>query len=146
MLNILVVEDDLMIADMAEDILVRGGYAVCGIGRTVAEAIALGRRHKPDLAVLDLRLGKGEFGTEVAAELGGVGKTAILYASGNVSQIPLTATNGIACLSKPYRSDDLLRSIELVIAIVATGIAAPPFPRGFRLLNPPARPSPEAIT
>ena len=42
---------------------------VCGIARTVAEAVELGLRHKPDLAVIDLRLADGELGTEVAALL-----------------------------------------------------------------------------
>ena len=38
MLKILIAEDDLMIADMSEDILVEHGYEVCGIARTVAQA------------------------------------------------------------------------------------------------------------
>jgi response regulator of citrate/malate metabolism len=36
----LISEDDLMIADLAEEILVENGYEVCGITRTVAEAVA----------------------------------------------------------------------------------------------------------
>lgn len=55
-LKVLIAEDDLLIADMVEDILVAHGYEVCGIARTVAEAVALGSLNRPDLAVLDLRL------------------------------------------------------------------------------------------
>jgi DNA-binding response OmpR family regulator len=33
--RILIVEDDLMIADMTEEILVANGYEVCGIATTV---------------------------------------------------------------------------------------------------------------
>ena len=43
--TILIVEDDLMIADMLEEILVDAGYTVCGIARTVTEAVALAVRH-----------------------------------------------------------------------------------------------------
>jgi response regulator of citrate/malate metabolism len=65
MIKVLIAEDDLMIADMAEEMLVERGYEVCGIARTVAEAVALGRLHKPHLAVIDLRLADGGLGTEV---------------------------------------------------------------------------------
>ena len=55
MLRVLIAEDDLMIADMVEEILILHGYEVCGIARTVSEAVELGRRCEPDLAVIDLR-------------------------------------------------------------------------------------------
>jgi DNA-binding response OmpR family regulator len=134
MVKVLIAEDDLMIADLAEAILVEHGYEVCGIARTVAEGVALCRRHKPHLAVIDLRLADEELGTEIAAQLGGLGKLGVLYASGDVSHVTLTAANGHACLAKPYRSADLVRGLEIVGDIVATGTASPPFPRGFQVL------------
>jgi DNA-binding response OmpR family regulator len=134
MLKVLIAEDDLMIADMAEELLVERGYEVCGIARTVAEAVALGRRHKPDLALLDMRLADGELGTEVAAQLGVDGGLGILYATGNITDVKLHATNGHACIVKPYSIGDLVRGLEIVTDIVSIGIASPPFPRGFQLL------------
>jgi DNA-binding response OmpR family regulator len=134
MLKVLIAEDDLMIADMAEESLVENGYEVCGIARTVAEAVALGRRHKPDLAVIDLRLADGGLGTEIAAQLGALGRLGVLYASGNISQVMLGGADGDACLAKPYRSADLVRGLEIVAGIVATGTASAPFPAGFQLL------------
>jgi DNA-binding response OmpR family regulator len=135
-LKVLIAEDDLMIADLAEDILTDKGYEVCGIARTVAEAVALAQLHKPDLAVLDLRLADGGLGTEVAAQLLPLGRFGVLYATGNISQVVLTTANGDACLSKPYGSADLLRALEIVAQIVATGKALPPFPQGFQILHP----------
>jgi DNA-binding response OmpR family regulator len=132
--KVLIAEDDLMIADMAEEVLVNHGYEVCGIARTVAEAVALGLRHKPDLAVIDLRLADGEFGTEVALQLKATG-LGVLYASGNMTQVMLTAANGHACLAKPYRGSDLLRALEVVSDMVTTGAAVPPFPRGLQVLK-----------
>jgi len=55
-LKILIAEDNLMIADMAQDFLAGSGYEVCGIARTVGEAVTLARHHHPDLALIDLRL------------------------------------------------------------------------------------------
>ena len=40
--KVLIVEDDLMIANAAEEALVERGYEVYGIACTVAEAVALG--------------------------------------------------------------------------------------------------------
>jgi DNA-binding response OmpR family regulator len=134
MLKVMIVEDDLMLADFAEEILVEQGYGVSGIARTVADALALARHSKPDLVLLDLRLADGGLGTEVAAQLLPLGRLGILYVTGNMSQVALT--NGDACLAKPYRSADLVRSLEIVAEIVATGKAQPPFPQGFQLLHP----------
>jgi DNA-binding response OmpR family regulator len=139
MVKVLIVEDDLMIADMIEETLVEEGYEVCGIGRTVAEAVALGRSGKPDLAIVDLRLADGGLGTDVVEQLRPLGRFGVLYATGNQSQVFLTSAHGDACLLKPYRSADLLRGLEIVADIVGTGKASPPFPRGFHVL-------PQAIT
>ena len=101
MLRVLIAEDDLMIADMAEEVLVDHGYKVCGIARTVDEAVALGKHCKPNLALLDLRLADNGLGTEVAARLAPFGRLGVLYATGNMAHVVLTAANGDACLAKP---------------------------------------------
>ena len=56
MASVLIVEDDLMIADYLEEILVGGGYSVCGVARTVSDAAKLGNSCHPDLMIVDLRL------------------------------------------------------------------------------------------
>jgi DNA-binding response OmpR family regulator len=133
-LKVLIAEDDVMIADMLEELLVESGYEVCGIGRTVAESVALARRHRPDLVVIDVRLAEEGLGTDIPAQLDAFDRPGVLYATANVSTVLLTAAKGHACLTKPYRFPDLLRSLEIVAEIVATGTASPPFPRGFQVL------------
>jgi DNA-binding response OmpR family regulator len=132
--KVLIAEDDLMIADMIEEILVSNGYEVCGIARTVTEGVELGRRHRPDLAVLDLRLADGGLGTEIAAQLSDLDHFGVLYATGNAAHVHLTAVNGHACLAKPYVEDDLLRGLKIVSDMVANGTVSQPFPRGFQVL------------
>jgi two-component system, response regulator PdtaR len=144
-IKVLIAEDDLMIADLAEEILVDEGYEVCGIARTVAEAVALAQRHKPDLAVLDLRLADGGLGTEIAAQLLPLGRLGVLYATGNTSQVVLTTADGDACLSKPYGAADLVRGLAIVRDLVATGEALPPFPKSLQILHPAAT-APPAVT
>jgi len=123
-----------MLADIAEEMLIKQGYEVCGIAARVDEAVALGQEHKADLALIDFRLADGELGTEVATRLRATGRIGVLYATGNDNAVELQDAEGDACLVKPYQKVDLMRSLEIITEIVATGTATPPFPRGLRLL------------
>ena len=133
MLKVLIAEDDLMIADMLEEHLIASGYDVCGIARTVTEGLALAREHKPDIAVIDMRLADGGRGTELVAQFD-TPRPAILYATGNTAEVRLTADDGAACITKPFRSEDLVRGLEIVADIAATGTTLRPFPHNFQLL------------
>jgi two-component sensor histidine kinase/CheY-like chemotaxis protein/putative methionine-R-sulfoxide reductase with GAF domain len=135
MLKVIIAEDDLFIADMLEDVLIGGGYEVCGIARTVDEAVELGERHKPDLAILDMRLADGGLGVAIPARLNRAGELGVLYATGNIGQVELTKTDGHACLRKPYAPADVLRALKIVEQIVNTGEASQPFPHGFEVIE-----------
>jgi two-component sensor histidine kinase/DNA-binding NarL/FixJ family response regulator len=134
MLNVLVAEDDLMIADMIEESLIEAGYKVCGIARTVPDAVRLGQLHRPDLAVIDMKLADGGLGTEIVDQLLDGPRIGVLYASGNTNLIDNEA-EGDAYIAKPYLNADLMRALKLVEQIVSDGFATPPFPRGFHLLR-----------
>jgi DNA-binding response OmpR family regulator len=133
MLKILIAEDDLMIADAAEEILLKYGYEVCGIARTVACAVALAHSHKPDIVVADLKLADDGRGTEILSHFD-ARRFGVLYTTGDISHLMSMNAKGDACLAKPYHAADLLRSIELVAQIVGTGTTSHPIPRGFRVL------------
>jgi CheY-like chemotaxis protein len=136
MSKVMIAEDDLVMADMLADILVHSGYEVCGIARTVGGAVDLYERHKPDLAVLDLRLSQEDVGTEIAARLRPRGNLGILYTTGNVGQMGgLTKADGDACMRKPYRAEDVVQALKIVKQIVSTGKVAGPFPSGFKVLS-----------
>ena len=136
MLKVLIAEDELLIADVIEDALVASGYEVCGIARTVDDAVALGELHRPDLAVLDVRLAKGGHGPDIARRLNSKGKLGVLYATGtDARNSTLTIADGEGLISKPYRSEDLVRALAIVREIATGGTAEPPFPPGFRLLS-----------
>ena len=142
MLKVLIAEDELMIADLLEQFLTERGFAVCGIARTVEEAVALGELHKPDLAVLDVRLAKGGNGQEIARRLRSSGTLGVLYATGESRKSTLGPSDGEALIAKPYRMEDAARALEIVHEIVTTGVASRPFPPGFRLLaESPASPA-----
>jgi two-component sensor histidine kinase/DNA-binding response OmpR family regulator len=133
--TVMIAEDDLMMADMLEEVLVNGGYEVCGIARTVDQAVELGERLKPDLAVLDIRLADGGIGTDIAARLHRPGGLGVLYATGHLGGTGLTKANGDAVIVKPYQPNDVVRSLKIVQQIVDTGEASRPFPKGFAVLD-----------
>jgi len=105
MLNVLVAEDDLMIADLIEESLVDAGYHVCGIARTVPDAVRLGKLHRPDLAIIDMKLADGGLGTDIVPKLANGHRIGILYASGNTNLIDDTAEGDayLYCQTLPQR-------------------------------------------
>lgn len=134
MLKVLIAEDDLMIADILEEALAEAGYDVCGIARTVADALALGLACRPDLAVLDIRLAHDGLGTAVAAGLRAMGRIGILFATGSLDGVPAGGGGGDASIGKPYRASEVVAGLRLVREVMETGAASPPFPHNFRLL------------
>ena len=135
MLKVLIAEDDLIMADMLEEALINNGYEVCGIASTVEKAVAMGEHHKPDLAVLDLKLAEGGRGTDIANSLKRQGRIGVLYATGHARTTRLTGSDGEAFITKPYRTEDIVRGLAIVEQIVLTGAASGPFPRGFSVLG-----------
>lgn len=135
MQKVLIVEDEVMIADYLEAILQDAGYQVCGIAGCVADAIALGEKFHPDLGVIDLRLSHQEYGTDVARHLRRLGRFGVLYTTGNPDHAMLTKAEGEGCISKPYTETTVLAALK-VVSDISTGSAHPsPAPRGFRLLG-----------
>jgi DNA-binding response OmpR family regulator len=134
MAKVLIAEDEPLIADLLDATLVNNGYDVCGIARTVAEGVSLARYHKPDFAIINFYLADGELGTDLATELQDIPGLGILFATG-CTRNTLTAANGHACLTKPYRESEMRRALEIVAEMVAAGTGSPPFPRGFTMLS-----------
>jgi CheY-like chemotaxis protein len=132
--KVLIVEDDSVIASMIEALLTEHGYEVCDVARTIDQAVELGLEQRPQIVIIDIWLADGGIGTEVAVRLGSLGRLGVLYATGDMSGIALTVADGDACLTKPYRPQDLMRSLEIVSGILTTGAASYPFPPGFHLL------------
>jgi two-component sensor histidine kinase/CheY-like chemotaxis protein len=133
--KVLIAEDDLMMAEVLESALVASGYEVCGIARTVEGAIELGEHHRPELAVLNLRLADGGLGTDVANSIRRRGRVGILYATGHIDTTGLTGSDGEACIAKPYRTQDIVRGLEIVQQIVLTGGTSGPLPKGLFVLG-----------
>lgn len=136
MATVLIAEDDFLIAEMLEEAALSGGYQVCGTASRVSEVIALCEEHRPDLAIIDLRLAGGDDGLDAAVELAKRANPGILYATGNCHRILETPPPvGEACLTKPYTPADVVQALQIVEQIVRTGVAPSPLPRRLYLLR-----------
>ena len=96
MSKVLIAEDDFFVADMIGDYLASAGYEVCGLARTVAEAVSLADLHKPDLAVFDFRLAQGEYGSQIRPLLKEKNSIGILFASGDPLENKMTKSDADA--------------------------------------------------
>jgi two-component sensor histidine kinase len=135
--KVLIAEDEPIIADMIAEVLAESGYDICGIARSVSEAIELGEAHRPDLAVIDLHLADGGIGTEIGRRLRRQGSLGVLYMTGGAHEITLTADDGEACLRKPFALTHFVSALKIVERIVTPDAAATAFPPGFEVLRHP---------
>lgn len=136
MSNVLIVEDDLLIADLLQDALEADGYLVIGVARTVSQALKLVKQHQPDIAVVDVRLENGELGTEFGSYVRKSGHCPILFSTGSSDDPVLTKSEGDAVMIKPYLLRDVGRALNILRELAGSGQTALPFPRNFRLLAP----------
>jgi DNA-binding NarL/FixJ family response regulator len=67
--RILIVEDDYLVALDLEHRLLEAGFDVVGVAGSADDAIASATSDRPDLAIMDIRLGSGRDGIDAALEL-----------------------------------------------------------------------------
>jgi response regulator of citrate/malate metabolism len=133
MQKVLIIEDDLMIADILEEVLIADGFQVCGIARTEQSALTLAAEHQPDLAIVDVYLADGSLGTDVAPVLMELYGTGILYSTANIDA--LTGASGQASLRKPFRLRDVPIALQTVNDLRAKQPLHRPLPEDLVLLQ-----------
>ena len=112
-LRILVVEDDANISALLTEMLETMGHLVCATAATEREAVAAASRCVPDLMIVDIGLALGSGVTAVASILQN-GHVPHLFMSG---VLPRYLAGDVPVLQKPFRTADLVRSIEAALAL-----------------------------
>lgn len=109
--RVLLVEDQILIAMALESELVDAGYRVAGIAGTVASALRLIETAAPDLAVLDISLGR-EQSFPVARALMARG-VHFVFATGYGADLALPDEfSAVPVVEKPYAMADLLAKLR----------------------------------
>ncbi len=115
-LKILIVEDEVLIAeDMSADIEDMG-YQVVDIAITGDECIGLYEQHQPDIILMDVKIKGNIDGIDVAHILKNKSNVPIIFITSNTDDA--TMKRAIDCkpqafLSKPYNKKELGMAIEL---------------------------------
>jgi DNA-binding response OmpR family regulator len=109
-LRILVVEDDAVIGMLLAEMLAEMGHDVCAIETTAADAVSAAVRCKPDLLIVDVRLGDGN-GISVVEEIRRTGPIPHLFVSGDASRVKALRPDAVV-IQKPFRESDLVRAIQ----------------------------------
>jgi CheY-like chemotaxis protein len=113
-LRVLVVEDDAQISTLLAEMLNGMGHDVCAIEATEADAVTAAARCRPDLMIVDLRLGDGS-GVSAVDEIHRSGPVPHIFVSGDVSKVQALRPNAVM-IQKPYREIDLARVIRRALA------------------------------
>ena len=116
-MRILVIEDDAIIGTLLAEMLVGMGHDVCAIEATEADAVSAAARHKPDLMIVDVSLGKGS-GLSAVETIYRTGPVPHVFVSGDISRVHALRPGSIV-IQKPYRESDLVRVIQQALTVAS---------------------------
>jgi len=115
--RVVIAEDEAIIRLDLKETLEEEGYEVVGETGRGDEAVALVKEHKPDIAILDIKM-PGLDGLEAAREIAGERRAAVLILTA-FSQKDLIQqardAGALAYLVKPFQKSELLPAIEVAL-------------------------------
>jgi len=121
MANVLIVEDQVLIAWHLSDLVEGAGHRVLAIARDPAEAMEAAARQRPDFALMDIRLHGGSSGLEAARMLFECWGVRSLYLSANLD--PGTRAQAgqwqpLGFIGKPFLPAELLAALDRAVKAV----------------------------
>lgn len=117
--RILVVEDEIIIADNICDALEDLGYEVSEPAITYSEAIETIKEFKPDLAILDIQLSGKKDGIDIAQTIKDDYNIPFIFLSSNSDVRTVGRAKEVApsaYLVKPFSKEELYTSIEIALS------------------------------
>jgi DNA-binding LytR/AlgR family response regulator len=118
MVRILIVEDELIIAEDIRNMLTKMGYEVVGNAMDFDEAIHILDSEKPDLILLDVNLNGGKDGIDLAEEINRSYKIPFIYSTSYADAVTLgrvKKTNPVNYIVKPFKKEQLFTAIEMAL-------------------------------
>lgn len=112
--GILVVEDEMIVAMLIQDVLMRMGQPVAGHVRTIADATRVIDRGGVTAALLDLNLAHGETSLPLARRLAGDG-VPFLFLTGHGGEVLPDDFRTRPLLTKPFVEDQLIEAVTRLL-------------------------------
>jgi PAS domain S-box-containing protein len=117
--KILVVEDNRIVAEDIKNSLVEMGYTVSAIATSGVKALEAAGRETPDVAIMDIRLGRsGINGIDTAAKLREKYQIPIVYLTAHADEDTISRaklTEPYAYLVKPFDVEELKSALEITL-------------------------------
>jgi two-component system, response regulator PdtaR len=132
-LRILVVEDEALILMQIEMMLEEAGHRVVGTAMTAREAIALVYETRPELVLIDLRLGDGSSGLDVAHAVRDLGGITAAFMTANARAIAEDLEGATAVIAKPFTGTVLEASLAYLRDCVRRPPPGEQVPSGMRV-------------
>jgi len=114
-MKVLIIEDDVLIANYIKYVLEKNNYFVTGIADSMESIKESTQSAIPDVALLDIRLAGGESGIEASKVLNKE-KIPYMYLTANNDRKTMAGalkTNPVAYITKPFNEDNVVAAIEL---------------------------------
>lgn len=124
-LRIAIAEDSWFVAEHLRSELAALGHAVVGLARTGEELIELVAGERPDLALVDVRLGAGSDGLAAAREIQERYAVPAIAATGHLTAAEAEAAGLLGILSKPYTAAGLRAVLEGATEWLESGTGRP---------------------
>ena len=134
-LRIFVVEDEALILMQIEMMLEEAGHRVVGTAMTAGEAIAAIHETLPELVLIDLRLGDGSSGVDVAHAVRALGGIAAAFMTANARQLSDEMEGAVAVIAKPFTGTILEASLAYLADCVRRPPPAERVPHGLRVAS-----------
>ncbi|MCD8538581.1 MAG: response regulator [Leadbetterella sp.] len=116
-MNILIIEDELLIANDLKNTLTVAGHQVMDIARTLEQAVISVKKQVPDLVLLDIILEGSADGVVIAREILEMYRIPIIVLTSNTEDSTYQRVKNTflpaAYITKPIRHIDLPRLVEL---------------------------------
>ena len=112
----MVVEDEGMIATLLADVLEGMGHKVCAIEATETAAVAVALCCKPEMMIVDARLGRGS-GVSAVEQILRVRFVPHVFVSGDALRVKLLRPSAIV-MQKPFRESDLAGAMQSALDAV----------------------------
>lgn len=116
--KVLIVEDEIIIADNIADTLEELGYDALEPATTYTEAIETIQEENPDIVILDIRLSGKKTGIDLAEYLNKNHHIPFIFLSSNTDKLTLEEVKRVeplAYLVKPFNKEELYTSIEVAL-------------------------------
>lgn len=131
--RILIVEDELLLADALEHAVAQTGGDSIGCALSSGEAVSMAARDRPDLALVDVHLSDGPTGVETARTLSTDCGAVVLFMTANLKRLPDDYAGACGVMSKPYTDGGLRRALSFVLECLREGRAMRSPPSGLTL-------------